>query len=99
MNQPLHAYAADGIYDVSLKIVDQYGCTDSISKPAYIKVNTPLASFAVNDSVSTCPPLMVNFTNTSQHYTSFDWDFGDGTHSQVISPSHFYAVPGTFVAK
>lgn len=95
---PLHAYAADGVYSIKLVIYDQYGCSDSLTRTDYITINTPMADFTVSDSVGTCPPLIVNFTNTSQHYTTYNWDFGDGTSSPSPNPSHFYNIPGTYYA-
>ena len=53
----------------------------------------------MSDSVSTCPPLVVNFSNQSQHYSGFEWDFGDGTKSALPNPVHFYTYPGTYYAK
>ncbi len=96
---PRHVYAANGTYTVKLVIFDQYGCSDSITKPNYIIINTPVAGFNVSDSIGSCPPLIVTFTNTSQNYTSYLWDFGDGTSSNAINPSHFYNVPGVYNSK
>ncbi len=96
---PVHSYAANGQYTVKLVIHDQYGCSDSLIKVNYIKVTSPIADFTVSDSVWSCPPLVVNFTNTSQNYSSFTWDFGDGTSGQVVAPSHFYNTPGVYIAK
>jgi len=96
---PVHIYQAEGSFTVKLKVTDQFGCTDSLVKINYIVVRSPRALFTVSDSVGTCPPLIVNFTNQSQNVSSFTWDFGDGTSSQVLSPSHFYAMPGVYRAK
>ena len=93
-----HSYANDGLYTVSLRVVDQYGCTNTIVKTDYILITTPLANFTMSDSAGTCPPLVINFTNTSTNYTSLLWDFGDGSTSQTANPSHFYSTPGTFIA-
>lgn len=95
---PTHAYAADGIYSVKLVIFDQYGCSDSLTRTNYITIKTPIATFNVSDSVGTCPPLIVTFTNTSQSFTSLSWDFGDGTTTSNPNPSHFYNVPGIYFA-
>ena len=95
---PVHAYAANGQYTVKLVIYDQYGCSDSITKINYINIVTPTAAFSVSDSVGTCPPLIVAFTNNSQYYNSFVWDFGDGTTTTNTNPSHFYNNAGTFTA-
>ena len=95
---PVHSYAADGLYTVKLFITDQYGCTDSLTQPNYIRIISPHASFSLSDSLGTCPPLFVSFTNTSQNFTAVNWDFGDGTSTQTDNPSHFYNVPGVYFA-
>ena len=99
LNQPVHSYANEGSYSIRLTVKDQYGCLDSTSRPQYIKIRNPRAAFAVNDSVATCPPLVTSFKNTSQNYTSYSWNFGDGTRSAVDNPTHFYNSSGTFIAK
>jgi gliding motility-associated-like protein len=96
---PVHQYAADGVYSINLVVTDQYGCVDSFRRVQYIWVVTPVANFTVSDSFSTCPPLFVQFTNTSVNFTSIAWDFGDGSNSTAPNPTHFYTTPGNFVAK
>lgn len=99
VRNPVHNYLTDGNFTVKLVITDQYGCTDSMMRTSYISIRTPVAIFSVSDSVGTCPPLVVDFTNTSQNYTSQLWDFGDGTTSTNSNPSHFYSTPGIYVSK
>ena len=99
VQHPTHTYQQNGAYDIKLTVVDQYGCTDSIIRSSYVIIRTPIANFSVSDSVSTCPPLVVNFTNSSQYYTSMVWDFGDNTSSVTANPSHFYSVSGVFISK
>jgi gliding motility-associated-like protein len=96
---PTHQYAIDGLYTLKLIVTDQYGCVDSLIKNQYILITSPAASFSVSDSFSTCPPLFVQFTNTSVNYINLSWDFGDGSLSNNPNPSHFYTTPGTFIAK
>jgi gliding motility-associated-like protein len=98
-SNPIHNYLADGIYTVKLFITDQYGCKDSMVYPNYVRIVSPHAAFNLSDSVGTCPPLFVSFTNTSQNYTSVQWDFGDGTSTQTDNPTHFYNIPGIYFAK
>ena len=95
---PLHTYNNEGIYSVSLAIKDKYGCTDFISKTNYVRIADAVANFTVSDTAINCPPLIVNFINTSANYSTYTWDFGDGTKSSTVNPSHFYAMPGTFNA-
>ena len=95
---PTHLYASEGIFSVSLSITDLYGCGDFISKPNFVRIGNARANFAVSDTFGSCPPLVVNFDNTSTNYSSYTWDFGDGTTSSTFAPSHFYSTPGTFKA-
>lgn len=38
----------------------------------------------------------LTFANLSQNATAYQWRFGDGSRSSVVSPSHTYAHSGTF---
>ncbi|HMC98982.1 MAG TPA: PKD domain-containing protein, partial [Ferruginibacter sp.] len=93
---PNHIYAADGVYTVRLIVADQYGCGDSLTRSTYVRIASPHANFNLSDSVATCPPLFVNFTNTSSNFISVLWKFGDGTSTNSDNPSHFYSTPGTY---
>jgi len=95
---PVHLYTKEGTYSASLVITDQYGCSDASSKTNYITVANPKADFTVSDSVGTCPPLIVTFTNQSVNYSKWSLDFGDGTTSEEQNPSHFYSRAGIFYA-
>nr|WP_315820662.1 PKD domain-containing protein [Paraflavitalea speifideiaquila] len=53
----------------------------------------------MSDSVASCPPLVVNFTNQSLHFNQLLWDFGDGNKSALPNPSHFYTYSGVYRAK
>ncbi|MBL0145576.1 MAG: PKD domain-containing protein [Chitinophagaceae bacterium] len=96
---PVHQYTADGVYTIQLIAIDQYGCSDTLIKPNYVTIVSPHANFTMSDSVSTCPPLIVNFTNTSNTYTSVYWDFGDNSSTTGNNPSHFYSTPGVYIAR
>jgi gliding motility-associated-like protein len=94
---PVHNYTSEGNYTVRLLITDQYGCQDSAN--IIIHVAPPHASFTVSDTLSTCPPLIANFTNTSVNGNEATWDFGDGSTSNSPNPVHIYNTPGTYIAK
>ena len=97
MANPIHNYATEGNYTVRLIITDLYGCRDSVNQ--MIHVAPPHASFTVSDTLSTCPPLIANFTNTSLNGIDATWDFGDGSTSNSPNPIHIYNTPGTYFAK
>ncbi|HMR93714.1 MAG TPA: PKD domain-containing protein, partial [Chitinophagaceae bacterium] len=97
---PLHAYpAGDADYAVKLKITDIAGCSDSVTKAAYIKIRSPQAAFDIRDTVTICPPLRTSFTFQGSDYSSFYWSFGDGGRSTLENPSYFYGAYGTFTPK
>jgi gliding motility-associated-like protein len=97
---PVHSYAAPGLYTIILRVTDSNGCVDSIRFNNYIKVDRPFAGFSMSDSVSSCLPFEVQFTNTSQFYIASLWDFGptEGT-SNLTNPTHYFSQPGTFQVK
>jgi gliding motility-associated-like protein len=97
--QPAHIYQQEGDYTVKLVANDRFGCADSITKALYIRIRNPRANFRISDSVASCPPLVVNFTNQSLHFNQWQWDFGDGNKSALPNPSHFYTYPGVYRAK
>ncbi len=78
-------------YTVFLKITDGNGCTSSISKPDYIKLDGPEAIF-LYDSVVCGLPANVTFLNQSTgNDLEYFWDFGDGTTSTGDVPgTHVY---------
>ncbi len=55
------------------------------------KQHKPTANFT-----SITNGLAVNFTDTSTSATSWFWDFGDGTTSNLQSPTHTYATLGNY---
>jgi len=99
LQHPVHQYAQVGTYNVILQIRDQYGCKDTVTRNNIVSVVMPAPSFTISDSLGTCPPLIVHFTNQSQYQQSYTWDFGDGNTSVTQDPSHFYSISGTFIPK
>jgi gliding motility-associated-like protein len=96
---PTTTYALTGQYNVKLVVTDSYGCSDSLIRNLYIRVDEPNAAFTVNDSASSCMPFEVRFTNNSTYYTSSSWNFGDGGTSNATSPTHYYSNPGNYVVR
>ena len=67
----------------------------AITPAGYGQVNFPSANFQLSVN-SGCVPLTVSFTNTSQHATQYQWDFGNGGSSLVAQPSILYSTSGVF---
>lgn len=99
---PTYSYSAAGIYTVRLVVTDSAGCSDTLIRTGYVTIDNPRADFTMSDTVSSCTPFEVQFTNTSSYYLNHTvlWDFGpgEGTSTQ-INPTHFYGSPGTYQIK
>lgn len=89
-------YTTEGAYTIKLAITDKFGCKDSITKPNYITISNPKASFNLTDTFASCPPLLIQPKNTSQNYNSVLWNFGDGNSASFVDPSHYYVDAGTY---
>lgn len=94
---PVYTYNKEGAFRVSLVVVDKNGCIDSSA--IMVKSFTPKADYLLSDSFSTCPPLVIDFTNKSTNYADLTWDFGDGGFSKLADPSHIYTIPGIWFVK
>lgn len=90
-----HLYKKPGKYDVSLKVTDDYGCSDTIVKSKYIIITEISPSFILpNDTV--CADVLLQFLNTSTNSSIYKWDFGDGVISTQKNPKHKFAKPGEY---
>lgn len=94
---PLHTYQKEGKYEVKLSVFNLYGCSDSLI--SYVNVVTTSSGFSMSDTFVNCPPLTVNFTNTSVGFSGLEWDFDDEAKSTLINPSHIFTEPGTYKVK
>lgn len=56
----------------------------------------PQAAFTADVSEFCSAPATVSFTNGSFNGVNFTWDFGDGSTSNAVNPSHTYTVDGTY---
>ena len=102
-NPPWHTYATAGNKTITLKVTMAYpGCpviTDSVWDTGIYVDSMPVASFNISGSPATMcfdPSNSYTFNNTSSapSGTTYLWDFGDTTNSNLTSPSHTYTHPG-----
>ncbi|CAG0996628.1 MAG: PKD domain-containing protein [Bacteroidetes bacterium] len=91
---PTHTYANSNIYNVTLIVVSDMGCTDTLTKPVTIYPN-PVVSFNASD---VCEGNAIAFAGSSSIIigSSWNWNFGDGASGSGQNTSHNYAAPGAY---
>jgi gliding motility-associated-like protein len=94
---PSHVYVNPGSYTVRLIVTDANGCKDTMTKAAGVTVAPkPTAGFTMDDTINVCPPLIVNFTNTSSGAASYNWNFGNSITSTLTNATTTYTSPGVY---
>ena len=99
LQNPIYEFNLQGIYTVSLSVEDINGCENLYSQSNIVKVNnSPIADFEVDITYSCNNSETVRFTNNSLNAVNYFWDFGDGTTSNLVNPTHNYS-SGSYTVK
>lgn len=103
---PSGATYADARFYSILSAMDLFGaCTpevETVTDAWYaVGVGDPYnpivtSDFTANYTTFCSAPATVQFTNLSSNSNIFHWDFGDGTTSSAMSPSHTYSSYGNY---
>ncbi len=96
---PTKTYTTPGSYTVSLTVTDFQGCDSTLVVPGFVTIANPVISLSADSTNAECPPLLVNFTGNalSPHpFTTWSWNFGNGSTSAGQNPSHIYINPGNY---
>ncbi len=88
LQDPTHTYGAAGVYNVTLIGISDQGCQDTIVRSVSV-FDKPIAQFG-SDITEGCDPLEVDFmdlsTPNANNITNWQWDFGNGTTSNLENP-------------
>jgi PKD repeat protein len=96
MKNPVHTYASGGVKVITLFISDtSKGCSSSFTDTIFLSPPC-LAHFSL--AIDTTTPFHFFILNTSiiRTTSTFHWDFGDGTTSNLMIPTHSYANFGMY---
>ena len=90
-----HTYSNPGNYRVRLYSTGPDGIV--LHKDTTIIVyEIPVAQLKVTPELAYIPGNSVNFFNLTENTDSCRWEFGDGTASRELNPSHKYTNTGSF---
>lgn len=96
---PSHTYTSLGSYTVKLIVTGANGCTDTLIKQNYIRLQNVVISLGVNPTTG-CAPVTTSFNgvvvSSPEPVTGYLWNFGDGNSSPTQSPTHTYTNPGSY---
>jgi PKD repeat protein len=94
-----HLYTKAGKYPVSLAVLSDSGCSDTLVKDITIHAY-PVEQFWVDTPV--CANTLVQFSDSSFIETTEDtinqsyWEFGDGRKAYIQHPTHTYLKEGLY---
>ncbi len=95
LQNPIHQYSGIGSYNVCMVVSSSNNCSDTVCKTVFVN-SAPVASFTTNNACQGTSIAPLNSTNNSS-VTSYSWDFGNGTYSNLQSPVANYPNPGNYV--
>ncbi|PCI99404.1 MAG: hypothetical protein COB15_04275 [Flavobacteriales bacterium] len=94
---PSNTYTSNGWYNPTLVVTDSNGCIHTSQDLIIVSSSTPCsvtASFtSTNNGNGNYSFTNSSTGNISAHY----WNFGDGTTSNAVNPTHNYVANGLFV--
>ena len=93
---PSFEFTEAGDIEVNLLATSSYGCLDSVKRTVTIYPKSDL-DFEVENACLGQPVKFINNSSSTIGSLSFEWEFGDGTSSKQINPSHLYEKDGEFL--
>lgn len=92
---PEWIFDVDGEYKVVLDVYDSGGLHESYSSVITV-LPKPVARFEITPDRAVLPEDEIRFNNYSTNASVFNWNFGDGTTSELFEPKHKYAKSGNY---
>ena len=88
-------FASGGTYTITHIVSTVNGCSDTIIEPITIDP-LPDAGFYYNSAGDPNIAAVFNFIDTSDYAVSYSWNFGDGSTSNNVNPTHTYYANGNY---
>ena len=90
-----HNYSSAGSYVVKLVLNDNAYCNGGDTVSTILRIGS-LVKAVIDTPGNGCLPYTVQFKNSSDAGQQFVWNFGDGTTSTAVNPTHTYTTAGVF---
>ena len=95
---PTHSYSDNGVYEVTLTVIDNNGSTNSTTKQVHIINSPPVADAGPDQIVNN---TLVSFDGSGSHdpdgtIVTYKWYFGDGKHGTGVTITHNYSEDGIY---
>lgn len=82
-------------FDIQLVVTDMYGCRDTVTKTAYIRIVGPVPYFKLYNNKG-CEPLTVHIVDSSRYVSKFYFNYGFGPiDSTAIGDKTYYLASAT----
>ncbi len=92
--------AAKDLYGAcSNEVIQTTNAWYAVGVGAQYVIGTIGTNFTANQNTSCSLPSVINFNNTTAAGQTYIWDFGDGTTSSSLNPSHSYTINGSYTVK
>ncbi|WP_304621894.1 malectin domain-containing carbohydrate-binding protein [Robertkochia aurantiaca] len=100
---PIHTYESPGEYEAVLTVENEFGQSDSDTLLISVSPVDDIIAVITTDGNSGTAPFEVSFSAeasfSSYAITEYLWDFGDGTTSTEMNPTHTFKYPGGYQVK
>jgi gliding motility-associated-like protein len=94
---PAHTYTEVGVFDVTLAIISEHGCTDTLTVQDFIQTyGLPVADFSLSTQETSIFYPEITVSSLSENADLLIWDFGDGGFIEGADAVHSYAYPGAY---
>jgi len=100
IKNPVTSYSNVGVYNVSLVVTSEYGCSDSATllNPLSI-LASPMAGFILNPTITPIGNPDIAMTDQSMLASDCEVFWGDGTNSSNCDSMHHYLLIGKYIVK
>ncbi len=95
---PVHIYNQSGVFDVTLSVITNNGCSAQKTVDNLITVyKKPVSKFIASPEITSFVNPDITFNNISTDAISYIWSFGDGDSSLASNPVHSYDAVGDYM--